>query len=173
MATIKFSCSNTDVVSEISKSVISDAADACGIEEVTITSTIRPPREQARAMYNNIKAGRIIRYKEPGQIVTRICQQGIAEGLDKAKIIELMTQRITDLSALGKRVSLHCVADDVYRQCNIIDISYKRIAAAKRIPFVKALAAADRVAKIIQPLTVAVNVYDASEPAIHVEIFNI
>lgn len=170
MATIKFNCSNTEVVSEVSKSVISNAADSCGIEEVTITSTIRPPREQALAMYNNIKAGRIIRYKEPGQIVTRICQQGIAEGLDKDEIIELMTKRIADLSAQGKRVSLHCVADDVYRQCNIIDISYKYIAASKRIPFVKALAMSKDIKKMIQPLTEEVDVYDVSEPAIHVEI---
>ncbi len=51
------------------------------MKKIYITSTLRTPEEQARAMYNNIANGRVIRYAAPGAEVTRICQNGIVSSV--------------------------------------------------------------------------------------------
>jgi len=70
-----------NVVTEKSKNILRELASQYGMKKIYITSTLRTPEEQARAMYNNIANGRVIRYAAPGAEVTRICQNGIVSSV--------------------------------------------------------------------------------------------
>lgn len=161
----------SSVVSVKSISILEDAARMSNNSVVTITSTIRTPLRQAEAMYANLVAGRNIAYKAPGREVVSKYTIGVRSGWGKVRIIAEMVKSIEEQSREGERVSLHCVPEDVYKQCNIIDIS-------TRIPnprdFVKALIRSGNVQKVITPFYSdykdARVVLDAREPAIHVEI---
>lgn len=87
---VKFKTKRTNVVTEKSKNILRELASQYGMKKIYITSTLRTPEEQARAMYNNIANGRVIRYAAPGAEVTRICQNGIKKGLGKTKTINNM-----------------------------------------------------------------------------------
>lgn len=154
-----------------SKDILIKAANASNNPVIRINSTLRPPERQARAMYDNISNGKIIGYRAPGHNVTELCQSLIKAGKPQSEILEAMTQRICELSAEGKRVSLHCVSEEEYAKTNIIDVS-------TNIPnprdFIKALVDIDSVCKVIAPYFIASckskYVFDEKEPAIHVEI---
>ena len=54
--------------------VLTEAGIAVGLESVTVTSTQRPPRQQAEAMLTNIEQNHNIRYKWAGQQVVDLAR---------------------------------------------------------------------------------------------------
>lgn len=159
------------IVSEKTKNTLKKAAKTSGNKKVVITSTIRSPRKQAEAMYNNESNGRHIRYASPGRQVLDVYSQTKNQGREKT--INAMVEKINELSKQGKRVSLHCVAESEYAKLNIIDISYiKGLTNYKK--FILDLANDSSVLKIIHPIknigTSGKISYDDGEPAIHIEI---
>ena len=149
--------------------VLEEVGAEQGIEEFIVTSTQRPPRTQALAMYENIANGRNIRYKWAGEQVCDICRKMRGEKAQKSAIIDAMTKRIEELAGQGYRVSLHCVSDAQYDRTNVIDVSYRNL-GGKAVDTLKAFAKRIEVVKIIQPITPAVAIFDRGEPAIHLEI---
>jgi len=124
-------------------------------------------------MYNNESNGNHIRYAAPGREVIAVFNNGKKAGHSKEKIISDMDSKIKELSALGRRVSLHCVSEEVYKKNNIIDISYTRGIKNPR-DLIRELVKDPAVTKVIHPLNnVIANdkiKFDSKEPAIHVEI---
>ncbi len=174
MATLIFnsgiSIERQNVVSAKSRKVLTDAADKSNNPQVTVTSTIRAAQEQATAMYDNLAAGRNIRYAVLGQQVVQVYNANKGK-LQRGDIIAKMVAKITELQRLNQRVSKHCVSVESYAKCNIVDVT-------TRLPnprdFVRALEQDPAVVKIITPFvstykTTKVSI-DSAEPAIHVEI---
>ncbi|MDR2206346.1 MAG: hypothetical protein LBE36_09375, partial [Flavobacteriaceae bacterium] len=160
-----------DVVSNKTIELLERAAEKSNNTKITITSSIRYPAQQAKAMYDNISKGKIIRYAEPGRIVTALCQKLLKEKKPEAEILKQMTAKIEELSKKGQRVSKHCVSKEVYAKNNILDVS-KNMANPR--DFTKALMEENDVTKIITPLSSSgynSKVYlDDEEGAIHIEI---
>lgn len=175
MAQIKFSPdlspNDRTVVGNRSMDVLNKCATESRNSTITITSTLRPPKRQAEAMYANLAAGKRIAYKAPGQAVTKVYDDSVCAGLSKNITIAAMQSKIEELAAEDKLVSKHCVTPESYAIENIIDIS-------TRIPnprdMVKALSLNPFVTKVISPYRRAdfgeKVVYDINEPAIHVQI---
>ena len=92
---------------------------------IIITSTIRYPQQQAEAMYSNLSRGKRIRYRKPGMLVTAVFDDYTSKEAAKNEIISAMTKKIEQLSEENQRVSLHCVSENMYRKCNVLDISTK------------------------------------------------
>lgn len=140
------------------------------MKTIYITSTLRTPEEQARAMYNNIANGRVIRYAEPGAEVTRICQNGIKKGLGKTKTINNMVSKILEYDKKGIRVSKHCVSFETYAKKNIIDLGvnsngFTSNAQKRKFQEICDLALNQgKLSSFISPLR------DKAEPAFHLEI---
>lgn len=161
-------------VTQLTRDTISAAATKAGLERIYITSARRLPTEQAEAMYHNIVVKkRIIRYREPGRKVTELCQQLHKQGVGKETIIKRMTALIIDLANNNQRVSLHCVSEEGYAQKNVIDISQSiPLEMARR--FILSLAEQNTTSRIIQSVSSSICAnkvsFDASEPAIHIEI---
>ena len=149
------------------------AAKKSSNSKVLITSTIRSTRKQAEVMYENENNGNHIRYAIPGQQVVGVYNAGKRKGSSKEKIISDMDNKIKELSKLGKRVSLHCVSDEVYKKHNILDISYSREITNPK-DLIRELIKDPAVTNIIHPLKNVIShnkiKYDAQEKAIHVEI---
>lgn len=162
-----------NVVSQFAINLLERAAKNSVNDKIVITSTIRSTRKQAEAMYENENAGNHIRYAAPGREVVEVFNNGKRKGESKEKIISDMDNKVKDLAQNGRRVSLHCVSPDVYKQNNIIDISYTNGIKNPR-DLIKELVKDPAVTKIIHPLNnVTANSkisYDTKEPAIHVEI---
>lgn len=152
--------------------VLTEVGDKVGLEEVVVTSTLRTPFAQAEAMLSNIEQNRLIRYKWAGEEVNKLARQMRGQKVERMKIIEAMVAKIKELAKLGAegRVSKHCVAEEEYDKCNIIDVSYLSMAEDKREDFLKAMIARKEVAKVIQPISRQLQGYDAGEPAMHFEI---
>lgn len=155
---------------ETTKKVLTEVGKKVGLNEVVVTSTLRTPLAQAEAMLTNIENNRIIRYKWAGEEVNKLARTMRGEKADRKDIIEAMVAKIKELSKSGNRVSKHCVAEDEYDKCNIIDVSYLAMAENKREDFLKAMIARKEVAKVIQPICRQWQGYDAGEPAMHFEI---
>lgn len=155
---------------ETSVEVLTEAAEAVGLDSVTVTSTQRPPRAQAEAMLTNIENNRNIRYKWAGQQVIDLARSMRRDKEPRTDIIDAMTAKIEALSAMDQRVSKHCVSDAEYEECNVIDVSYRDMPEEKQIPFLKVMAEKPEVIKVIQPLTRDVAGFDMGEPALHFEI---
>ncbi|MBR2030640.1 MAG: hypothetical protein IKA04_00255 [Alistipes sp.] len=155
---------------ETSKKVLTEVGEKVGLEEVVVTSTIRTPRAQAESMLTNIENNRVVRYKWAGEEVNKLARQMRGQKADRKDIIEAMVAKIKELAKSGNRVSKHCVAEEEYDNCNIIDVSYKSMAEDKREDFLKAMIARKEVAKVIQPISKKLNGYDGGEPAMHFEI---
>lgn len=164
-----------EVLSAYAQGLLTGVAEEVGLERITVTSTIRTPRAQAEAMYNNIASGRLIRYKEAGQKVTDLCIKMLGKLESKEKTISEMTKMIEELSEQDKRVSLHCVSAEEYAKCNIVDISASLV-YDKAVRLLTKLAEREDVVQIIQPVTSKADInkgkvsFDAAEPAIHIEI---
>lgn len=161
-------------VSQFTRDTIINAADKAGLERVFITSARRLPIEQATAMYNNIiLRKRIIRYREPGRKVTKLCQRLHQQGKSKAEVIEKMSALIIDLAEQEQRVSLHCVGKEVFASMNVVDIS-DSMPDKMAQSFIKALAAEEATARVIQSVSSSIRAdkvsFDPNEPAIHFEL---
>lgn len=155
---------------ETSIEVLTEAAEAVGLDSVTVTSTQRPPKQQAEAMLTNIENNRNIRYKWAGQQVCDLARQMRGAKEAREDIVDAMTAKIEQLAAQGLRVSKHCVSDAEYEECNVIDVSYRDMPEDKQIPFLSQMVAKPEVVKVIQPLTRDVAGFDMGEPALHFEI---
>jgi len=159
-----------ELISQKTKDIITKAGAASDNPSLTITSGIRSPQRQAQAMYNNLNSGVNIRYAAAGQEVIKVFNDN-RRTLSQEAIVQLMTNKINELSEKGKRVSLHCVSEAEYKKLNIIDVS-------RAIPnprdFVKALIKEDAVTRVITPFSSNYNSakvsIDTAEQAIHVEI---
>lgn len=167
---VKFKTKRTNVVTEKSKNILCELASQYGMKTIYITSTLRTPEEQARAMYNNIANGRVIRYAAPGAEVTRICQNGIKKGLGKTKTINNMVSKILEYDKKGIRVSKHCVSFETYAKKNIIDLGvnsngFTSNAQKRKFQEICDLALNQgKLSSFISPLR------DKAEPAFHLEI---
>ncbi|MBQ2416998.1 MAG: hypothetical protein II282_02240 [Alistipes sp.] len=155
---------------ETSIEVLTEAAEAVGLDSVTVTSTQRPPRQQAEAMLANIEDNRNIRYKWAGQQVIDLARTMRSRKEPREDIVEAMTVKIEQLATMGYRVSKHCVSDAEYEECNVIDVSYRDIPENKQIAFLEQMVAKPEVIKVIQPLTREIAGFDMGEPALHFEI---
>lgn len=162
-----------DALSPYTQGLLTGVAEELGLERITVTSTIRTPRSQAEAMYNNIASGRYIRYRKAGQQVTDLCVRMLGKQESREKTIDAMTALIVELSAKGERVSRHCVSEEEYAKCNIVDIG-RSMTYDQAVRFFKALLDRESVARIIQPMTSSVKMerlsFDNAEPGIHIEI---
>ena len=150
--------------------VLTEAGIAVGLESVTVTSTQRPPRQQAEAMLTNIEQNHNIRYKWAGQQVVDLARTMRRNKEARVDIIAAMTAKIEQLSEQGYRVSKHCVSDAEYKECNVIDVSYRDMPEDKQIAFLEQMVAKPEVVKVIQPLTRDIAGFDMGEPALHFEI---
>ena len=155
---------------ETSVEVLTEAAEAVGLDSVTVTSTQRPPKQQAEAMLTNIENNRNIRYKWAGQQVIDLARRMRRDKEARVDIIAAMTAKIEQLAAQGLRVSKHCVSDAEYEECNVIDVSYRDMPEDKQLLFLGQMVAKPEVIKVIQPLTRDVAGFDMGEPALHFEI---
>jgi len=169
------SMENKKEITEFTKNIISVAADNSKNPTIIINSGRRSPERQAEAMYSNLSRGINIAYKSPGKQVTTVYENNKSK--QKKIVIQLMVDKINELSKKGLRVSLHCVDEETYSKLNIIDIS-KNIPNPRdfAIEMLKNLS----VTKIITPFTsknyskddISTHrlLIDKSEPAIHCEI---
>lgn len=155
---------------ETSVEVLTEAAEAVGLDSVTVTSTQRPPRAQAEAMLTNIENNRNIRYKWAGQQVCDLARRMRKDKEARVDIIAAMTAKIEELATMGHRVSKHCVSDAEYEECNVIDVSYRDMPEDKQLLFLGQMVAKPEVVKVIQPLTREIAGFDMGEPALHFEI---
>jgi hypothetical protein len=168
-------------VSDAAKQVPSDATmdllkkvcDKIKQETLMITSTIRLPKQQAEAMYNNMERGIDIPYAAPGEAVKAVykkCRGGI-DKLSKEETIKKMVEKIEELSGKNQRVSLHCVPEDVYDKLNVLDISYTNLKVQE---FINALCEEEKLSRIFHGKSEITNPakakYLASEPCVHIEI---
>ena len=161
---------STNRLGETTKKVLTEVGKKVGLEEVVVTSTLRTPLAQAEAMLSNIEQNRLIRYKWAGEEVNKLARYMRGQKVERKKIIEAMVAKIKELSKSGNRVSKHCVAEEEYDKCNIIDVSYLAMAEDKREDFLKAMIARKEVAKVIQPISRQLQGYDGGESAMHFEI---
>lgn len=152
------------------KKVLTEVGESLGLEEVVVASTIRTPDSQARAMLNNIENGRLIRYRWPGQQVTDLARRLRGQRTPREEIVKAMVAEIVKLSKSGNRVSKHCVSEEEYDKCNVIDISFRTMPSDKVESFIRAMLAREEVVKVIQPITSKIVGYDKAEPALHFEI---
>lgn len=172
MANITYDNPSAFAINDTVKDLISRVADATKNPNVVITSTLRTPEAQAKAMADNLYAGKRIRYRAPGAAVTKVFDDNCKK-LARSEVEKLMVAEIERQAAMGQRVSLHCTTEELYRQCNIIDLSITRMNNPR--DFTNALANEEKCRKIITPLSdvkyasVKVSV-DVNEPALHVEI---
>ena len=170
MANITYDNPSAFAINDTVKDLISRVADATKNPNVVITSTLRTPEAQAKAMADNLYAGKRIRYRAPGAAVTKVFDDNCKK-LARSEVEKLMVAEIERQAAMGQRVSLHCTTEELYRQCNIIDLSITRMNNPR--DFTNALANEEKCCKIITPLSdvkyasAKVSV-DANEPALHV-----
>lgn len=163
MASIKFVPSaDASVVSDRSRSILSSILDAAGLPSCVVTSTVRSPASQARAMYVNIEITSIQKqmdlYGNPGKKVIQEYARLKPMGQSRQAILQAMEAKIIDLGP--GTVSRHC-ADPA--KLNVIDIAPSSI--AKRQRFLDALdeaLAAGTISKYLSPIN--------GDPAFHVEI---
>ena len=155
---------------DTTKKVLNQVGEKVGLDEVVVTSTLRTPFAQAEAMLMNIENNHIIRYKWAGEEVNKIARKMRGQKAERKDIIEAMVAKIEMLAKTGNRVSKHCVGEEEYDNCNIIDVSYRSMPEGKREEFLKAMIAREEVAKVIQPISKKIQGYDDGEPAMHFEI---
>ena len=111
------------LVSPYAIAVIKKALAMAGMKAAVITSTLRPPEEQAAAMYKNASVNlqkQFSMYGPAGDEVLQVFSANRAK--PKATVIALMVDKIEQLLANGRRVSLHVTTPAAYATRNIIDI---------------------------------------------------
>lgn len=163
MAAIKFVPSaDASVVSAHSRRVLNAILDAAALPSCIITSTVRTPERQARAMLVNIEATSVQRqfdlYGPAGREVIREYQRLQPLGHGRSAVLDAMTERIRTLGP-GK-VSRHCADPS---RLNVIDIAPSSLASVERFTAAVAHATArGDVSKFFGP--------QQGDPAFHLEI---
>jgi hypothetical protein len=97
---------------------IAQLASKSGVKELTITSTVRTPEDQARAMFNNLRAGNRISYRAPGAAVTAVYDKLNGTGASDTEIKKAMEEEI--IRQDPRKVSRHCTEPVEW---NIVDIA--------------------------------------------------
>lgn len=169
MAKIKVTAS-VNRLGATTKKVLTEVAKKVGIEDVVVTSTLRTPLSQAEAMLTNLENNHLIRYKWAGEQVNDLARMMRGKKAERKDIIKAMVAKIEELSKLGNRVSKHCVSEEEYDKCNIIDVSYRSMPEDKIEDFLSAMVIRKEVVKTIQPVSRKIIGYDAGESAMHFEI---
>ena len=172
MAKVTYNNPAAFAINDTVRDLISKVADDTANPEIVITSTLRTPAAQAKAMADNLYAGKRIRYRAPGAAVTKVFDDNCKKQA-RSEVEKLMVAEIERQAAMGQRVSLHCTTEALYRQCNIIDLSISQMKNPR--DFTNALAKEEKCRKIITPLgdvkyeSPKVSI-DGNEAALHVEI---
>lgn len=98
------------------------------ISSLTITSTVRTPEEQARAMYDNIRstgaASQKKLYGAAGDEVIDVYTAEVKKGSSQSQILAAMTKKIKAVGPAA--VSRHCLAEG--RTLDVLDIASSSIA---------------------------------------------
>jgi hypothetical protein len=159
---IKFGAkANQAVVSDKTKTILTDILKAAGLASCLITSTSRTPADQARAMYNNIVATSPNRQKKlyaaAGDEVIDVYIVQHAAGKTADQIKAAMEAKI---KAIGpSKVSRHCADPSVL---NVVDIAPSSI--TNKHAFETAVKTAEAKGKISRFITPPL------DPAYHLEI---
>ena len=147
---------NRNVVSQYTIDMLSAIMRESGNPNVTITSTLRTPEDQARAMYNNIVSRgvqhNLTLYGPAGDRVVNVAAQGRRQGLTRDQILAAMAAEIRRIGP--GRVSRHAGDPNVI---NVLDISPHSI--RNRQAFVREIR--ERGIFLIEP---------PRDPAFHLEI---
>lgn len=113
---------NRGVVSQYTINMLSDIMRQSNNPNIVITSTLRTPEDQARAMYNNIVSRgvqyNLNLYSANGDRVVNVAAQGRRQGLTRDEIIAAMAREIRRIGP--GRVSRHAGDPNVI---NVLDIS--------------------------------------------------
>jgi hypothetical protein len=146
-------------VSEFTLSVLRDIMQVADVAGLTVTSTQRSPRDQARVMFDNIERDGVARqkalYKPAGQSVIDAYVAAKAAGNAPDEIKAAMVARILEIGP--EKVSRHAADPNVL---NVFDISPASV--AHQAAFVEAARNDQRVAKVLTPAE--------NDPAFHLEI---
>jgi len=149
---------NPQDVTPFSTTVLKQILRAAGLKRAVVSSTSRPPAEQARVMYNNIVAKGVAAqkklYRPPGVLVIDVYVASKAAGKSPEQIKADMTVKIIEVGPT--KVSRHA-ADP--RVLNVFDVAPSSI--ANRVAFEQAVRADARVTKFLVP---------PSDPGYHLEI---
>jgi hypothetical protein len=152
---------NQTVVSVFTIGVLTDILNAAGVGSCLITSTSRPPADQARIMFGNIVGTSVAKqlglYLPPGQAVIQVFVQAQKAGKSKDQTIAAMLAKIM---ALGPGTVSHHCADPA--KLNVVDIAPSSI--ANQPAFVKAVNAAVAKGTVSKFLNQA-----KGDPAFHLE----
>ena len=111
------------LVSDYAIKVIRKALRRAGMSAGVITSTLRPPQEQAAIMYKNAAldlGAQFALYGPTGDEILKVYQTN--QNKPKADVITLMRKKIEAQLAAGKQVSRHVTTEAQYRALNVIDI---------------------------------------------------
>ena len=103
------------IVSQKSKLIIAELAEQCGMSKIYITSTLRTPEEQARAMW-----GKRSLYGPVGKAVHDVGSNYSQHG--EARRTKEMAKAIRSYLDQGKRTSNHCVTFEIYEKLNVVDL---------------------------------------------------
>lgn len=152
--------------------VLTEAAEAVGLEEIVVTSTQRTPEAQAEVMLHNLETNHHISYKWPGKQVNDLARSLRRKKIAREEILKAMVAEIIKLADEGKegRVSKHCVSNEQYDKLNVIDISHHSMPTDKVEAFIIAMAKKKEVTQIFQSYNKNLVGYLAGEPALHFEI---
>lgn len=163
MPSIKFvPTADASVVSARSREILQALLSEAGLASCVVTSTVRSPTSQARAMFNNIEATSIARqralYSDFGDQVIDEYQRLKPQGHGRQVILDAMEARINSVGP--GNVSRHC-ADPAL--LNVIDIAPSSIADPQA--FLDALGRAKQAGAVSRFFSPA-----NGDPAFHVEI---
>lgn len=163
MAHIKFVPSaDASVVSAQSRAVLDAILNSAGLPSCVITSTVRSPAKQARAMFVNIEATSVQTqfnlYGQAGKKVIQEYERLKPLGHNQATILSAMEAVI--IAQGPDKVSRHCGDPS---EINVIDIAPSSIAdRAVFLQALKAALAAGTISKFLSPAN--------GDPAFHIEI---
>ncbi len=133
---------------------------AAGVDSCEVTSVVRDPESQARAMYDNLVGKgpeqgltkQLALYQQPGRIVIQVWNINQAKPRDT--VIAMMADRIRQLGP--ETVSKHCSTTHW-----VWDVAPSSIPSEKHAAYVAAAIAHPKVTKFLQP---------PQDPVYHTEI---
>jgi len=145
-------------VSLHSLQILQSIMAVANVPSLLITSTQRTAADQARAMYDNIKAFGAKRqyelYGPNGDKVIDVYVKLLGQGKSSEEIKKAMVEKINELGP--QKVSRHCADPKVV---NVFDVAPSSI--SRKAQFVAAIQAEKRIDKFLQP---------PADPAYHIEI---
>ena len=123
-----------DNIQDSSLQVVNDISKSAGVESLKITSAGRDVGDQARIMFNNLEDGNVIRYRQPGQNVTKVYFESKKANMSSDEIKQAM---ISEINKYGPgEVSRHMADPSKF---TVLDIAPSSIDATKRKAFMGAI----------------------------------